>query len=144
MDQIQHKFIDVARGLKLHLAEIGCGHNPIQSIMFTQPSLLLLFSLFCTCQIGLILFFFFRSSCGRVSARVSRDMVHVAAPDDGCSKCRFPSDRAWLQRVRALWPTARTSKGFIHWSSNWPAWNSWCPPTTQGIVLLSTTKYSIW
>ncbi|KAM3748098.1 hypothetical protein ACB098_05G082900 [Castanea mollissima] len=29
------------------------------------------------------------SSCGRVSARVSRDMVHVAAPDDGCSKCRF-------------------------------------------------------
>ena len=58
MDQIQHKFIDVARGLKLHLAEIGCGHNPTQSIMFTQPSLLLLFFLFCTCQIGLILFSF--------------------------------------------------------------------------------------
>ena len=94
MDQIQHKFIDVARGLKLHLAEIGCGHNPIQSIMFTQPSLLLLFFSFLYMSDWFDSFFFFRSSCGRVSARVSRDMVHVAAPDDGCSKCRFQSDRA--------------------------------------------------
>ncbi|KAL4626731.1 hypothetical protein ACB092_05G118800 [Castanea dentata] len=29
MDQIQHKFIDVARGLKLHLAEIGCGPHVV-------------------------------------------------------------------------------------------------------------------
>lgn len=54
MDQIQHKFIDVARGLKLHLAEIGCGHNPIQSIMFTQPSLLFFFSV----HVRLVWFFF--------------------------------------------------------------------------------------
>lgn len=121
MDEIQHKFVEVD-GLKLHVAEIGTGKNPLLTSPLTpqihtpsSPHKIINQTQSVThtnFRFGQTMSVCFRSKRRRIPARVPGDMVLLAAPDDCRGQGRIPGNSARLQRVRTVRPASPTREGF--------------------------------